>query len=140
MLLVAAGDSITGKNFRLPTEAEWEYAASGGNKSHGYTYSGSDDLMSVGWYSHNSYDCTHPVGCKLANELGLYDMSGNVYEWTSDLYSSNYNSYRNGGFSGSHRVNRGGGYGSSAGICRSAGRYCDDPSQRDEDLGFRLAL
>lgn len=131
---------ITGKNFRLPTEAEWEYAAIGGNKSRGYTYSGSNNLQSVGWYSDNSGSCTHTVGSKLDNELGLYDMSGNVYEWTSDLWSSNYSSYRNGGSSGSFRVVRGGGYFNGATFCRSARRNCYSPTRRCDGLGFRLAL
>lgn len=131
---------ITGKNFRLPTEAEWEYAAIGGNKSRGYTYSGSNNLQSVGWYDGNSGDCTHPVGCKLDNELGLYDMSGNVWEWTSDLYSSNYDSYRNGGSSGSYRVLRGGSYNNNATNCRSAYRSYNSPTSRYDSLGFRLAL
>ncbi|MDE6383653.1 MAG: formylglycine-generating enzyme family protein [Paramuribaculum sp.] len=131
---------ITGKNFRLPTEAEWEYAAIGGNKSRGYTYSGSNNLQSVGWYSDNSGSCTHTVGSKLDNELGLYDMSGNVLEWTSDLWSSNYNSYRNGGSSGSCRVRRGGSYYNLATSCRSARRDFIPPSCRYDDLGFRLAL
>ncbi|MBD5259866.1 MAG: SUMF1/EgtB/PvdO family nonheme iron enzyme [Bacteroides sp.] len=131
---------ITGKNFRLPTESEWEYAARGGNRSRGYDYSGSNNLQSVGWYDGNSGGSTHPVGSKLDNELGLYDMSGNVYEWTSDLWSSNYSSYRNGGSSGSDRVNRGGGYNNSARSCRSANRGNNDSGGRYRDLGFRLAL
>ena len=131
---------ITGKNFRLPAEAEWEYAARGGNKSRGYTYSGSNNLQSVGWYADNSGNCTHPVGTKLDNELGLYDMSGNVYEWTSDLYSSNYNSYRNGGSLGSDRVKRGGSYFYEAASCRSTYRGYDSPSDRYAFFGLRLAL
>ncbi|MBD5297192.1 MAG: formylglycine-generating enzyme family protein [Bacteroides sp.] len=131
---------ITGRNFRLPTEAEWEYAARGGNRSRGYDYSGSNNLQSVGWYDGNSGGSTHPVGSKLDNELGLYDMSGNVWEWTSDLWSSNYSSYRNGGSSGSNRVCRGGSYFSSARYCRSAFRNYYDSGNRYRDLGFRLAL
>ena len=131
---------ITGRNFRLPTEAEWEYAARGGNRSRGYEYSGSNNLQSVGWYRDNSGDSTHPVGSKLANELGLYDMSGNVWEWTSDLWSDSYSSYRNGGSSGSNRVYRGGSYYYSARYCRSAYRDFNDSGLRYRFLGFRLAL
>ncbi|MBD5319777.1 MAG: formylglycine-generating enzyme family protein [Bacteroides sp.] len=131
---------ITGRNFRLPTEAEWEYAARAGKRSRGYEYSGSNNIESVGWDNGNYDYSTHPVGSKLANELGLYDMSGNVWEWTSDLWSDSYSSYRNGGPSGSYRVNRGGSYNFSAGYCRSAYRNCFDSGDRYSFLGFRLAL
>lgn len=83
-IFISKLNRITGKNFRLPSVAEWEYAARGGKLSKGYKYSGSDDLSIVGWYDSNSSDKTHPVGTKLPNELGLYDMSGNVFEWCSD--------------------------------------------------------
>ena len=131
---------LTGRIFRLPTENEWEYAARGGNKSRGYIYSGSDDLYRVGWYTENSGSTTHPVGQKLNNELGIFDMSGNVWEWTSDLWSNNYNSPRNGGSSGSNRVNRGGGWSYDASGCRVAGRNYYSPSFRSNNLGLRLAL
>lgn len=131
---------LTGRIFRLPSEVEWEFAAKGGISTHGYTYSGGNDLYRLGWYDENSGSRTHPVGSKLPNELGIYDMSGNVWEWTSDLYSSNYSSSRNGGSSGSCRVDRGGGWVNSARNCRAADRYCDAPSYRDIYLGLRLAL
>ncbi|PXY01789.1 formylglycine-generating enzyme family protein [Marinifilum breve] len=76
----------TGENYRLPTEAEWIYAARGGNQTKGFTYSGSNDLDEVAWHKNNSGMKAHPVGEKLANELGLYDMTGNVWEWCSDTY------------------------------------------------------
>lgn len=130
---------LTGRQFRLPTEAEWEYAARGGNRSRGYKYSGGNDLYYLGWYTDNSGSTTHPVGTKQANELGIYDMSGNVREWTSDLWSSNYSSYCNGG-SGSYRVSRGGGWLSEARYCRSAFRYSSSPGHRFSNLGLRLVF
>jgi formylglycine-generating enzyme required for sulfatase activity len=129
-------NSLTGESFRLPTEAEWEYAARGGNKSHGYTYSGSNKLGEVAWYTDNAGSETHPVASKSPNELGIYDMSGNVLEWTSDLWCSNYNSSR----SGSYRVRRGGSWSYDARCCRVSNRDCGDPSFTFSDLGFRLAL
>ena len=134
---------LTGKRFRLPTEAEWEYAARGGNRSVGYKYAGSDNLGSVAWYDGNSGNETHPVGQKSPNELGLYDMSGNVCEWCQDWYGSYSSSSQtnpSGASSGSRRVFRGGCWRFIWRYCRSSLRYFDTPSSRSFDLGLRLAL
>ena len=136
-------NSMTGRKFRLPTEAEWEYAARGGKKSRGYQYSGSSNISDVAWYDGNSGDKTHPVGTKQANELGIYDMTGNVLEWCQDWYGSYYSSSQTnptGATSGSRHVNRGGSWAKnvrrSSPSCRYGAIYVD----RDLDLGFRLAL
>ena len=135
----------TGKTYRLPTEAEWEFAARGGNSSRGYKYSGSNDIGSVAWYKSNSNSQTHPVGTKAPNELGIYDMTGNVWEWCSDWYSSSY--YSNspstnpkGPTSGSRRVLRGGSWFSSAGDCRVSSRVTCNLDSGRGDIGFRLVL
>jgi formylglycine-generating enzyme required for sulfatase activity len=132
----------TGKNYRLPSEAEWEYAARGGTKSKGYKYSGSNNLAEVGWYYDNSGSTMHPVGTKQPNELGIYDMSGNVWEWCSDWYGTYSASAQQnpiGASSGSARVGRGGGWSGSARYCRVANRYNYSSGRRDGNLGFRLA-
>ena len=134
----------TGKKFRLPTEAEWEYAARGGHKSKGYKYSGSNSISDVAWYGDNSSSKIHPVGQKSPNELGIYDMSGNVWEWCQDWYSSSaYSSSSQtnptGPSSGSSRVLRGGSWNYSAGSCRVSLRYYNTPDYRDFNRGFRLA-
>ena len=135
-------NSYTGRNFRLPTEAEWEFAARGGNYSRHYKYSGSY-ISDVAWYDGNSSNRTHPVGTKQANELGLYDMSGNVWEWCSDWYGS-YSSYSQndptGPNGGSYRVERGGGWNGIAGYCRSSDRGGNAPGYRGYNLGLRLVL
>ena len=136
-------NSVTGKNFRLPKESEWEYAAKGGNKSRGYEYSGSNEINDVAWYDKNAYYCgsksgnsshpdfgTHSVKTKRPNELGIYDMSGNVWEWCEDLYDP----------SGSDRVSRGGSWHLNARYCRVTFRYWRTPDTRFNFLGLRLAL
>ncbi|WP_289058801.1 formylglycine-generating enzyme family protein [uncultured Mesotoga sp.] len=129
------------KGYRLLTEAEWEYAARGGKKSMGYKYSGSNSPDSVAWYDSNSGRKTHEVGQKKRNELGLYDMSGNVWEWCSDWYgsyssSAPTNPYNN---SGSGRVIRGGSWVNDAADVRVADRVYNSPASTGYDLGFRIA-
>lgn len=134
---------LTGRNFRLPTEAEWEFACRGGNNSRSYKYSGSNNLGSVVWYYDNSGGQTHRVATKAPNELGIYDMSGNVWEWCSDWYAD-YTSYSQtnptGPQSGSRRVSRGGSWSLSAWYCHSSYRYDNDPAICYRYLGLRLAL
>ena len=136
-------NQLTGKQFRLPTEAEWEFAARGGKQSQGYTYSGSNTIDDVAWYTSNSSSKTHEVATKQANELGLYDMSGNVYEWCQDwygAYSSTAQSNPTGASSGSFRVCRGGSWFSIASYCRVAYRSSSTPPYASSYLGLRLAL
>ena len=133
----------TGMQFRLPTEAEWEYAARGGDRSKGYKYAGSDNLDEVGWYAENSGFHTHPVGEKKPNELGLYDMSGNVLEWCEDrfgAYSNEAQTNPTGPQSGGYRVLRGCIYWDFARNCRVSYRINGDPGDRYDHDGLRLVL
>ena len=133
---------MTGIQYRLPTEAEWEYAARGGQSSRGNKYSGSNTVGNVAWYGINSDGSTQPVGTKTANELGIYDMSGNVMEWCSDWYSYYYSSPSNnpiGPSTGSFRVNRGGSWNGVAWDVRVSVRFINAPDYRYDDLGLRLA-
>jgi formylglycine-generating enzyme len=131
----------TGKNYRLLTEAEWEFAARGGNKSNTYIFSGSNNLDEVAWYFINSGNKTHPVGGKRANELGIYDMSGNVWEWCSDWFQNYSVSIQENPTSAAFsyiRINRGGSIGSYVGSHRSAFRFGNTISSRFTDVGFRV--
>jgi formylglycine-generating enzyme required for sulfatase activity len=133
----------TGKEYRLPTEAEWEYAARGGNKSRDHTYSGSNNIDDVAWYKGNSGDKTHPVGKNRSNELGIYDMTGNVWEWCSDLYcnhSSGLQINPQGPTTGVFFVLRGGSYYFGVSSCRVAHRNSNDSYLVASDCGFRLAM
>lgn len=142
-------NALTGLPFRLPTEAEWEFAARGGNKSQGYTYVGSNTIDDVAWCYSNSSSKTHEVATKTPNELGLYDMSGNVWEWCNDWYG-NYPEVTypvvptvdpTGPTSGSKRVFRGGSWAFNSTYCRVSFRYGDTPTNTGYYThGFRLAL
>lgn len=136
-------NQVSGLTYRLPTEAEWEFAARGGNKSEGNKYSGYSVLGACGWYYSNSESTTHEVGSKFPNELGIYDMSGNVREWCNDWfgsYTSSSVSNPQGPSSGNMKINRGGSWTTPAINCRNSYRHTDFPSDASQDLGFRLAL
>ena len=134
-----------GDKFRLPSEAEWEFAARGGRNTNGFKYAGSNKLKEVGWYDENSYYETKPVGLKFPNELGLYDMSGNVYEWCADAWHGNYedapedgSAWMEGGDQ-NIRVVRGGSWDGVTLNCRVADRYRFITDDRSSLIGFRLA-
>ena len=131
-------NELTGKNFRLPTALEWVYAARGGSKSRGYKYSGSNKLSEVAWFDSNSKDKTHPVGTKMPNELGLYDMSGNVWEWCQDLGKSTKKSSKS--LHGASRILCGGSWSDNAKYCTSL--YLDEKPEGFYSIytGMRLAL
>jgi len=138
-------NSLTGENFRLPTEAEWEFAARGGQKSNGFKYSGSDNISDVAWHNGNASDKTHKVAIKKANELGIYDMSGNVSEWCQDWYGNYTNDAQidpSGSSSGTRRVNRGGSWYDGQNLCRVTNREAWNPSTGAPfgTLGLRLAI
>ena len=145
---MTAEDRLENHFYRLPTEAEWEYAARGGKFwEEGCRYAGSDRLKDVGWYDRNSHGETKPAGLKFPNELGLYDMSGNVWEWCEDDWNNDYRDTPSDGSAwiegtnrGSQRVYRGGGCIDSKQYCRVAARTIDRPGFRDINLGFRLVL
>ncbi len=135
---------VTGERYRLPTEAEWEYAARGGRQSRGYRYAGGNDVGSVGWYLDNSGSRTHAVGQKRGNELGLHDMSGNVWEWVQDCWNDSYRGAPDDGRAWhrgkcGRRVARGGSWGSIPGVLRAAFRGRFTSGYRNYLLGFRIA-
>lgn len=137
--------SLTGRNFTLPTEAQWEYAARGGHKAPASTtlYAGSNDVDAVAWHDDISGKKTHPVAFKASNALGLYDMSGNVWEWCLDWYSDYGNGAETnpqGPASGSSRVSRGGSCFNVAKSCRVSHRNSDNPTHSDKNLGFRIVM
>lgn len=140
---IAKLNELTGKQFRLPTESEWEFAARGGRKRQAYAFSGSETIDAVGWYDKNSEDKTHPVGQKQPNQLGLYDMTGNVFEWCADLYGSypyaGIVTDPQGASNGTRRVLRGGSWNYDAGSNRITYRANGMPDKHLSSIGFRLA-
>ena len=138
-------NQLTDQTFRLPYEAEWEYAARGGKQSKGYIYSGSNNIKDVAWYDNDNSGRPHMVATKEPNELGLYDMSGNVWEWCQDWYDEDFFLYSrinnpSGPSSGSDRVIRGGSWGGNATLCRVTDRNYYFPEGTGNIVGFRLAL
>lgn len=141
---IDALNAITGENYRMLTEAEWEYAARGGSASNNYTYSGSNNADEIAWYKANADDFIQPVGTKQPNELGIYDMSGNVAEWVSDFYDKKY--YRvsdtlnpTGPDKGKNRVTRGGSWIGTEEFLLPSFRIANSPSSKKSHIGFRLA-
>ena len=135
-------NDLTGMEYRLPTEAEWEFAARGGLNSQGYKYCGSNVASEVAWIESNSEKTTHEVGTKMPNELGIYDMSGNVLEWCNDWlgqYTDIGKINPKGAGSGTYRVGRGGSWGSPERVVRVSARSGNNPDSRASNLGFRLA-
>ena len=128
---VTPTEVASANGYRLPSEKEWEFAARGGTQTQGYTFSGSNNLDEVGWYDENSGSAVHEVGKKQANELGIYDMSGNLFEWSGSWYP---------GYEGSYRVFRGGSWDDLAEGCAVAYRYYADQGAYASYSGFRVAL
>ena len=136
-------NQLTGRNFRLPTEAEWEYAARGGNRSNHYMYAGSDKIYDVAWYYNSGSQQLQPVKTKLPNELGLFDMSGNVWEWCQDWYGDYHSQSQTnprGPAKGSSRIVRGGNSSINAKGCRVSRRYGYNPNRKDPGGGFRVVF
>ena len=134
---------MTGLKFRLPTEAEWEYAARGGQKGKGYKYSGGDQVSQIAWYNKNSGGTSHEVGQKAPNELGLYDMSGNIWEWVQDWkgdFTDDEQTNPTGPEEGDERICRGGGWNREHDRCRVSYRGDDDPDLRYCSLGLRVVM
>ncbi|MDE6853028.1 MAG: formylglycine-generating enzyme family protein [Lachnospiraceae bacterium] len=133
----------SGKTYRLPTEAEWEYAAKGGNRQDIFLFSGSNVPSSVGWFYSNSNSSIHEIGLKDPNILGIYDMTGNVSEWVSDWFKSYESSDINnpvGSSYGELKINRGGSCNTASKNCRNTYRNMNSPSYKSGDIGFRLVL
>lgn len=140
---IAVLNQASGLKYRLPTEAEWEFAAKGGNKSNGYLYSGYSVIGACAWYYSNSNSTTHEVGMKEANELGIFDMTGNVREWCGDwfeYYTSISAENPQVPYSGNMKINRGGSWTTPYVNCRNSYRHTDYPNEAAQDLGFRIVL
>ena len=140
---IAKLNEITGKKFRLPTEAEWEFAARGGTLSKGFIFAGSNTPKDVAWYSSNSNGKTQPVATKQPNELGIYDMSGNVSEWVHDIYGAypaTEQTDPTGPATGKFKVYRNGSFQDVAKECRNARRYPAETTYKQPFLGLRLAI
>ena len=142
---IAALNNILDDRFeiRMPTEAEWEFAARGGNKSRGYKYSGSNNVDDVAWYDSNSGEKTHPVGRKKPNELGIYDMSGNLWEWCYDwqgYYRPTEQTDPTGPTEGTHHIMRGGSWTYNQSFCRVSRRNYISSVIRAANCGLRLAM